>query len=60
MYKMTDAMFHYTESRKPPHPLDETTSHSTKLQKTAAKSLVNPNPPLEGEGAKFLPLQGGG
>ena len=20
MYKMTDAMFHYTENRKPPHP----------------------------------------
>ncbi|MCR4304428.1 MAG: hypothetical protein NUV63_09445, partial [Gallionella sp.] len=33
------------------YPLDETTSHSTRLQKTAAKSLVNPNlPPPRGKG----------
>ena len=41
------------------HPLDETTSHSTRLQKTAAKSLVNPNPPPEGEGTIAPPLSRG-
>ena len=35
-----------------PNPLDETTSHSTKLQNTAAKSLVIP----EGEGTKSSSL----
>jgi NADH-quinone oxidoreductase subunit G len=40
------------------HPLDETTSHSTRLQKTAAKSLVNPNLPPEREGA--IVSSGGG
>jgi methionyl-tRNA synthetase len=42
------------------HPLDETTSHSTRLQKTAAKSLVNPDLPPEGEGTVLPPLQGEG
>ena len=40
---------HRKPSFTPPfYPLDETTSHSTRLQKTAAKSLVNPGLPLQG------------
>jgi hypothetical protein len=58
-YQNTAYQFHPTKP-KTTHPLDETTSRSTKLQKTATKSLVNPNLPLEGEGIQFLPLQGGG
>jgi glutamate-ammonia-ligase adenylyltransferase len=49
-----------------PNPLDETTSHSTKLQKTAAKSLVipqagnpHPNPLPGGEGSIALSPSGG-
>ena len=40
------------EGTPPFYPLDETTSHSTRLQKTAAKSLVNPGSPCKGEGEK--------
>ena len=39
-----------------PNPLDGTTSHSTRLPKTAAKSLVIP---LAGEGATALLSSGG-
>jgi tetratricopeptide (TPR) repeat protein len=41
--------FFEARNLSPPAPLDETTSHSTRLQKTAAKSLVIP---LAGEGSK--------
>ena len=53
-YQNTAYQFHPIKP-KTPHPLDETTSHSTRLQKTAAKSLVNPSLPLEGEGTVAHP-----
>ncbi|HCI13924.1 MAG: hypothetical protein A2063_01270 [Gallionellales bacterium GWA2_60_142] len=48
---------HFLSAVRPPllNPLDETTSHSTRLQKTATKSLVIPQ---AGEDAMVPPLPG--